>query len=147
MSHEKAKLHAASSQFAQFLKAIVNVHRCAPWRFAKEDVFLIVQAMDLALRNSTRKKAGNRFKLEIAWTDEVTVNEVFVGRVKLELVDGAERTVLDRFQFSPGGQYPIQVLTDPKGELQSADALSLRIMGHFGDPKSGIVKLLSECME
>ena len=135
---ERAKV----AQVYDFFRQVIAMRRNKVWMRAHEDLETAVKVVSLALtaattRTGRSKDSPFRLKLEPENPDLNT-------RLNLVLNIRDERIVLDTFVFDPEGCYPIRLPAEDGAPvvLESPEALALRILGHFGNPKSHLAELI-----
>jgi len=115
----------------------VQARRQKSWLRGEADLKDITAVFDEALRGVATRRGKTKIGLCLEGVNGQ-------GGQALFLVLGDDKIPLDRFECGSEGAYPVRAVREPEAVLDSPDAVLVRILGHFLDPKSSIVELLDK---
>jgi hypothetical protein len=122
---------------------MVAMRREKVWLRGRADLAHFVEVLETGLQTYATKRQAKPFAL--ALVPAVTTAEAPPdGAERLDLVLGfsGEQITLDRFEVPADGSYPIRATQDPEMLLDGGEAVMVRLLSRFGNPRSHLIELI-----
>jgi len=131
------------AQVRTFLARMVAMRRAKVWLKGREELVNLVAVFQEALATFAVKRQAKAFTL--ALVPAVTVSDPDdAERLDLVLSFFGEPIVLDRFTIPKDGAYPFTATAKDAAPvtLDCGETVMVRLLAHFGNPKSHLIELI-----